>query len=111
MYLPLMRSRCWRVRKRHPKSPHTPTVIHAIKHIQVLPQFHLKVWFKNGDVKVVDVKAMRGHHAIFASVWADFGKAKSRVYDVAWPVVFPSGPNTIEIEVQDLWGAGVDAIE
>jgi hypothetical protein len=97
--------------KKTPKKSSHPNSHYAIKHMQVLPQFHLKVWFKNGDVKVIDVKAMRGHNAIFASVWADFGKAKSRVYDVAWPVVFPSGPNTIEIEDQDLWGAGVDAIE
>jgi hypothetical protein len=81
---------------------------YAIKRIQVLPDFHLKVWFKNGDVKLADVKAMQGHNEAFAPVWTDFGKAKSRVYDVEWPVVFPSGPNTIEIEDQDLWGAGVD---
>jgi hypothetical protein len=52
---------------------------------------------------------MRGHNAAFAPVWTDFGKAKSRVYDVAGPIVFPSGWNTFEIEDQDLWGAGVDA--
>jgi hypothetical protein len=82
---------------------------YAIDRIQVLPDFHLKVWFKNGDVKIVDVKAMRGHNKMFAPVWADFGKVKSEICFVAWPVVFPSGPNTIEIEDQDLWGAGVDA--
>jgi hypothetical protein len=60
-------------------------------------------------VKTVDVKGMRGHNEAFAPVWADFGKAQSYVCYVAWPVVIPSGPNTIEIEDQDLWGAGVDA--
>jgi hypothetical protein len=28
---------------------------YAIERIQVLPDFHLKVWFENGDVKLVDV--------------------------------------------------------
>ena len=82
---------------------------YAIERIQVLPDFHLKVWFKNGDIKLVDVKAMRGHNEAFDPVWMDFEKAKSEICYVAWPVVFPSGPNTIEIEDQDLWGAGMDA--
>jgi hypothetical protein len=95
--------------KKTPKKSSRHNSDYVIERIRVLPDFHLKVWFENGDVKIVDVKAMRGHNEAFAPVWADFGKAKARIYDVAWPVVFPSGPNTIEIEDQDLWGAGVDA--
>jgi hypothetical protein len=95
--------------KKSPKKSSHHNNHYAIKRIQVLPDFHLKVWFKNGDVKIVDVKAMWGHNEAFAPVWTDFEKAKSYVCYVAWPVVFPSGPNTIEIEDQDLWGAGVDA--
>jgi hypothetical protein len=95
--------------KKTPKKSSRHNSYYAIKRIQVLPEFHLKVWFENGDVKIIDVKAMRGHNVAFDPVWTDFEKAKARIYDVAWPVVFPSGPNTIEIEDQDLWGAGVDA--
>jgi hypothetical protein len=92
--------------KKTPKKSSRHYNHYAIERIQILPDFHLKVWFENGDVKIVDVKAMRGHNEAFAPVWTDFGKAKARIYDVAWPVVFPSGPNTIEIEDQDLWVPG-----
>jgi hypothetical protein len=92
--------------KKAPKKSSRHNSYYAIKRIQILPDFHLNVWFENGDVKIVDVKAMRGHKKMFAPVLADFGKAKSKVYDVEWPVIFPSGPNTIEVEDHDIWCAG-----
>jgi hypothetical protein len=67
-----------------------------------LPDFHLKVWFANGEIKIVDA----GHKKKFASVWKNFDQAKSEICIVSWPVIFPSGPNTIKIEDQDLWVPG-----
>jgi hypothetical protein len=39
--------------------------------------------------------------------FAHFGGAENHVHYVEWPVLFENRPNTLEIENQDLWGAGI----
>jgi hypothetical protein len=79
---------------------------YAIESIEVFPDYHLRIRFRNGEVRIADIKAMRGESE-FEQVFANFEAAVNQTYHVEWPVTFLSGPNTLEIEDQDLWGAGV----
>ena len=93
-------------RKASKHAAYDPETPYAIDGIQVQPEFHLKVHFRNGEVRVVDVWKMRGKNPVFSAVFDNFDAAENRTYDVAWPTVFSGEKNTIEIEDQDLWGAG-----
>jgi hypothetical protein len=92
---------------RLPKRPIFTGDFYAIDSIAVVPTFNLRISFHNGDVRVADVMAMRGHSPLWEQVFANFDAAENGVHYVAWPVLFPEGPNTLEIESQDLWGAGI----
>jgi len=89
------------------KDPAPVGYSYKIKDVTVLSNYCLRVVFENGEIRVVDVKAMRGNSPLWAPVFENFHAVENRGFDVAWPVMFPDGPNTLEIEDQDLWGAGV----
>lgn len=83
-----------------------PRNFYAIKEVEVLPNNRLRVSFENGDTRVADIKAMRGDSPLWDQVFENFSAVENRGLDVAWPVMFPSGPNTLEIEDRDLWHVG-----
>lgn len=89
-----------------PKKPTFTGDYYAIERIATLPGLRLRVHFLNGETRVADIKAMRGDSG-FEQVFANFHAARNEVHHVEWTVIFPDGPNTLEIEDQDLWGAGV----
>jgi hypothetical protein len=73
---------------------------YAIERIETLHDFHVRVWFANGDVKIVDVKAMRGHNEMFASVWRNFNQAKSEICMVSWPVMSRMDPTQSRLKTR-----------
>lgn len=71
---------------------------------RVLPGYKLEMEFHNGQIRVVDVHRMRGDSPLFRGAFARFDQAMFRPFHVEWPNA--ERDNTVEIEDQDLWGAG-----
>jgi hypothetical protein len=76
---------------------------YAMERVEPLPEYHLKVFFKNGEVRVADIWAMRGSNPLFKEAFEKFDQVQFSPFDVYWEV----GDNTVEIEAQDLWGEGM----
>ncbi|RRA50485.1 DUF433 domain-containing protein [Acidipila sp. EB88] len=79
---------------------------YLIRAVEVLPEFRLKVFFKNGGVRIADIRAMRGHIELFAEAFAHFDKVENCGYHVQWPAMMHGCPNTVEIEDEMLWREG-----
>ena len=78
--------------------------LYRIDHGEALADYKLKVTFTNGETRIVDVWQMVGHLPMFGCVFEQFRQAKFTPFHVEWPD--PAHKNTMEIENQDLWGAG-----
>jgi hypothetical protein len=75
---------------------------YAIRKVEPLSAYRLKVYFKTGEVRIADIKAMRGTNPMFREAFRKFDDVKWTQRDVSWGV----GLKAVEIEDQDLWGAG-----
>jgi hypothetical protein len=91
-----------RNRKKTPKQ--SSSKWHAIKKLIPVKPFSLQVEFDSGEQKLVDIQRMRGHNPMFEPLWDwdKFKKARFTPDVVEWF----SGLRGLEIEAQDLWGAG-----
>jgi len=72
-----------------------------IRSIVPLPQYRLKVYFKRGEVRIVDIKDMCGDACWIQGAYQNFDQVK--VSGGAWWEV---GDYSEGIEDQDLWSAG-----
>jgi hypothetical protein len=75
---------------------------YAIRKVEPLSGCRLKVHFRSGEVRIADIKAMRGANPMFREAFRNFDQVKFNRSDVSWG----EGLDAVEIEDQDLWGAG-----
>jgi hypothetical protein len=75
---------------------------YAIDRVIPLEGDRLEVFFRNGEIRIADIWAMRGANPHFKEAFEKFDQGRFTPFHVEWEV----GDNTVEIEDQDLWGAG-----
>jgi hypothetical protein len=75
-----------------------------IEDVTPVEPFKLRVTFSSGHCRVVDIRAMRGTHPMFAPLWNwdDFKKVRFTPDVVEWF----RGLKKLEVEGQDLWADG-----
>ncbi len=69
---------------------------YAIEKVVAMPNCHLLVGFRNGDVRVVDIKAMRGDSAAFREAFDNFDAVEFTPFYVEWKV----GANTVRSKIR-----------
>ena len=75
---------------------------YAIDRLIPLEGNRLEVFFRNGEIRIADIWAMRGANPHFKEAFEKFDQVRFTPFHVEWEV----GDNTVEIEDQDLWRAG-----
>ena len=76
---------------------------YAIQSVEPLPGYKLRVKFHNSETRVADIKTMRGTNPMFDRVFREFDEVALYPGFVCWGEELEA----LEIEDQDLWGAGV----